>query len=177
MPKIKVSYDDCSAQFLADEMHDDDFGTFVSWHRRRNLGKVNYPKHESFLENLEEDALRVPVYIYEHGGFVLSVVAFTDPWDSGQVGVWVFTSEDLVRIYGEDTTETRQKACEGVSAQIDYMNAVYSGDVWQYEIEDFDGEVADSCGGFVGDDALEVMKDHIPENLHADLERGWENRF
>ena len=177
MPKIKVSYDECSQSFLVDELHEDDFGTFVAWHRRRNLGEVNYPKHQEFLEGLEEGAMKIPIFIYEHSGFVLSTTPFACQWDSGQVGVWVFTSEDLVRIYGADSEETRARAREGVDAQIGYMNAVYNGDVWRYDIEDFDGEIADSCGGFVGEDALECMKGHVPENLHADLEQAWENRL
>jgi len=177
-PNIKVGYDEDGQQWLCEELFEDDFGTFVAWHQRRNLGKVNAPSHSSFLQNLPRDALRIPIFIYEHGGFVLSTTPFSCPWDSGQVGVWVFTPKDLARIYGEDTEESRKKAREGVEAQIKYMNDVFCGNVWYFEIEDFDGETADSCGMFVGiEEALEAMKEHVPENLHGSLEKAWDKRW
>jgi len=162
-----------------DELHDDEFGTFVCWHRRRNLGKVNYPNHEEFLESLNEEevVLKIPVYIHDHGGFVLSTSPFSDPWDSGQVGVWVFTSEQIAKVYGEDSEKNRETAREGVDSMLTYINDLASGNVWGFEIEDFDGDVADSCWGFVGDDSLECMKEHIPKNLHTALEQAWENRY
>jgi hypothetical protein len=167
---IKITYDEDGAQWLTDEIHEGDFGTFVAWHRRSSLGKVNFPRHEEYLERVPAGALRVPVYLYEHGGMALSTEPFSCPWDSGQVGIWIFTSEDLVKVYGEDTDETRATAVEGVAAQLRYMTDVYAGNVWRFESED------DACGGFVGDAALEDMKGYLPEELHGELEAAWEGR-
>lgn len=170
--EIKIRRDD-----FYDNDDDSDFGVFVAGHRRRNIGTLNGEEGRQFMEDLEEGAFKIPVYAYEHSGIALSTSPFSCRWDSGQVGWWVFTSENLVRIYNEDTPETRAKALEGVKHQLSYLNDISDGNVWGYEIVDFDGHVADSCWGFVGDGAPEMMKEHLPENLHASLARGWDNRY
>jgi hypothetical protein len=175
--KIRVKHDEFSGVDLSQDMHDNDFGTFCAWHRRYNLGKLNGDEAREYIESAPEDAMKIPVYIYQHSGIALSTSPFSCPWDSGQVGWWFFTSEEISQIYGEDNEENRKKALEGVSSHLEYMNDVGNGNIWGYEILDFDGDVADSCWGFVGDDALECMKEHIPENRHAELERAWEDRF
>lgn len=170
---VKVLYDEDY------ELEDNEIGTFVCWHSRRNLGNINWPKHEEFLENVSDKALKIPISIYEHGGFVLSVGdgAISCPWDSGYVGVWVFEPKDLIEHWNEDTLETRQKARECVEAIIKYRNDVYAGNVWGYSIENGDGDHIDSCWGFVGDDAVEDMKDHVDDDYHEALEQAWENRY
>jgi len=175
--KIRVRQDDFSGVDLVRDMHDNDFGTFCAWHRRVNLGKLNGDEAREYIESASDDDLAIPIYIYQHGSIALSTTPFSCPWDSGQVGWWIFTSEEIANIYGEDNEENREKALKGVSVQIQYMNDVGNGNIWGYEIEDFDGEVADSLWGFVGDEALECMKEHIPENLHGALESAWENRY
>ncbi len=172
MTEIKVVHDE---EF--DNSHEEEFGTFVAGHPRRNLGMLNGKEGERFMEDLDESALKIPIYAYEHGGIALSAEPFGCQWDSGQVGWWVFTSEDLVKIYNEDTEETRSNATEGVDAAIKYLNDVYSGNVWGYKIIDFDGGIADSGWGFVGDDAPIEMKEELPENLHTSLDDAWKARF
>ena len=173
--EIRVRYDDDSSRY-SDYLDEDEFGTFVAGHRRSNLGKLNGEEGVQFMRDLPEGCLKIPIYAYDHSGIVMSVVPFSDPWDSGQLGWWVFTPEDLISIYNEDTEDTRQKAREGVKAQIQYLNDVYAGNIWGYEITGADGDVDDSCWGFVGDDAIFDMKDHIPDELHSKLEAAWENR-
>lgn len=174
---MKVRRDEFASEYLAREIHDTVDGTFVAWHRRMNIGKVNYPRHEEFLESLPEGSLTIPIFIYDHGDFVLSVEPFVCPWDSGQVGVWVFTPEELL-IFGQvDEVKVSAMTLESVRGSIAYMNDIHSCNVWSFEIEDFDGEVADFVGGFVGDDAVDQMKHCMPENLHSDLMDAWEHRF
>jgi len=173
MVKIKIKHDND----YQEDSDDAKFGTFVAGHPRRNLGDLNGPEGERFIEDLEPGALKIAVYAYDHGSIMLSTGPFGCRWDSGQVGWWVFTSEDIVEIYGEDTEENRTKATAGVEVAISVKNDIYNGNVWGFEIMDFDGEVADSCWGFVGDEAPEVMKEHIPDNLHASLDTAWEARF
>lgn len=171
-PFVRISRDD-------DYREDDDdaeFGTFVAGHRRINLGDLNGDEGEEFMADLEEGALKIAIYAYEHGDIALSTSPFSCPWDSGQVGWWVFTSNNLVEIYGADTEDTRQKATAGVEATVSFKNDIYSGNVWGFEIGE-GKEVSDSCWGFVGDMAPESMKEHIPDNLHASLDTAWEARF
>ena len=174
--EIKVRHDDDSDRY-SEHLDEDEFGTFVASHRRYNLGKLNGEKGAQFMRDLPEGCLKIPIYAYDHSGIVMSLAPFSDRWDSGQVGWWVFTPEDLISIYNEDTEDARQKAREGVKAQIEYLNDLGSGNVWGFEITGADGDVDDSCWGFVGDDAISDMKAHIPDDLHAKLEAAWENRF
>jgi len=155
------------------------YGTLVCWHRRSNLGKVNYPNHEDFLSQVSEKAIKIAIYCYEHSGICLSTGPFSCPWDSGQVGVWVFEPEDIKSIHGNDTEESRKKIFEGVSSQIEYLNSILSGDIWYVSIEDGHGETIESCGGFVGSSAedLENIKDNFEEKYHALIEQAWEDRF
>lgn len=170
---VKILHDDFY------ELEDNDIGTFVCWHKRRNLGNINYAEHEAYLDQVSDKALQIPISIYEHGGFVLSVGdgAISCPWDSGYVGVWVFEPKDLIEHWGADTPETRQKAHECVEAIIKYRNDVYSGNVWGFSIESGDGEHIDSCWGFVGDEAVTDMKEHVDEKYHKALDEAWENRY
>jgi hypothetical protein len=175
--KIRIKHDEFSGSELSRELHDNDFGTFCAWHRRYLLGKLNGDEAREYIESAPADALKIPIYIYQHGGIALSTSPFSCPWDSGQVGFWIFTSEEIEKIYGKDDETNRGRALDGVSSHLDYMNDVGDGNIWGYEVIDFDGEVADSCWGFVGDDAVEAMKDHLPDNLHPALEEAWENRY
>lgn len=170
--EIRIKNDD-DYDFSIDEI---EFGTFATWHRRMNLGHINGAEGREFCEDLGDAVVKIPVYIYQHGGFVLSTGPFSCPFDSGQVGWWTFTSEDIKSIYGEDTEDARKKAAVGVLDALQHINDVYSGNVWGFEIIDFDGEVADSCWGFIGDGAIESMKAHVPDNLHESLEKAWEDR-
>lgn len=154
-----------------------EFGTFATWHRRYSIGKVQPSESpDEFLAEQPENSIVIPIYMYDHGGLAFSTAPFECQWDSGQLGVWVVTPDDLRATYGEDTPENRVQAARAVKGAIEYMNEIESGNVWGFEVLDFDGEVCDSCWGFVGDDAHENMKDHVPENLHAELEQAWESR-
>lgn len=173
--KVKVDYDtDCD--FLLQEAVNS-FGKFCSWHRRRNLGTLNRDEAIDYIDDAPEDSLKIPIFIYEHGGCILSTSPFSCPWDSGQVGLWIITSDEIIEMYGEDNESARKKAFESISNTVQYMSDIISGNVWYYEIEGSDGDVEDSCGGFVGDESLHDMKSHVQKQLHPELERAWEERF
>lgn len=168
-----VGHDDC----FQSGPEDIDLGTFVCWHKRRDLGTINYPKHEEFLESVSEQAIRFPVYIYDHCSIALSVGPFQCQFDSGQVGVWVFEPDECEKIWGPKADEWEKKAYECVKAWCAYLTDVYNGNVWYFAINRGDGEALDSCSGFVGDDALEDMKQHCDDKYHALLEKAWEERL
>jgi len=170
------------AKVLPDDTYEDDCehpGKFVTWHRRRNLGDINYPHHEDFLDSVSEHAIQIPIYIYEHGSIALSVggPAVACQFDSGQVGVWVFEPDECKEIWGPKSDEWEGKAYEFAKAMCEYLTDVYNGNVWGFVIESGGGEVEDSCWGFVGDNALEDMKDNVEEKYHKLLEQAWEDRF
>jgi len=171
-------------------------GTFVCWHQRSYLGNINYPKHDEYLENHTEGSISFPVYIYDHSGISLSTEPFGCPWDSGVVGKWVFTREDLEKemwceSLGEfDLKKAKVEAHEYVKSMVSTLNDILQGEVWYFALHKQDpncsccgmqppSEVIDSCGGFIGseDDLQESIKSHIPEEHHHLVAEAWENRY
>ena len=88
------------------------------------------------------------LYAYVHGGIALS--AGTDvlicPWDSGQVGYY-FTNQEIIDKFG--TPPDRVRAC--LLGEVEEFAAYLRGEVYGYQVEDEDGEIIDSCWGFIGD--------------------------
>jgi hypothetical protein len=174
--RLRIVRDDCfNASEELEYLYE--FGTFATWHRRYDIGKVQPSESpDEFLADQPENSIVIPIYMYEHGGRLFSTAPFSCPWDSGQLGVWVVTPDDLRATYGEDTPASRIQAARAIAGAIEYMNEIESGNVWGYEVLDFDGEVCDSCWGFVGDDAHEQIWSELPSTLHEDLKEAWENR-
>jgi len=174
--EIRVKMDHSDNSDLLEDLRMNEFGHFCAWHRNYELGRLNGDEAREFIEFAPEGSIRIPIYIYQHSGVVLSTTPFSCPWDSGQVGWWIFTPEDIAQYESEE--KAREMIPKGVEASIASMNAISNGDIWGYEIIDFDGDVADSCWGFVGSDesTVEAMRAHLPENLHASLNKAWENR-
>src|SRR5271163_2438357 len=72
--------------------------TLACWHRRMNLGDekiegMSEAELRVFVTERDEEILAMlPLYIYEHGGVTMSTGAFSDRWDSGQVG-WAYITK------------------------------------------------------------------------------------
>jgi hypothetical protein len=157
----------------------------VCWHRRYNLGDEQ-PKqdpHEyraslarqlgdfdenTYAEDLTEEQVQetlgrltvmLPLYLYDHSGITMSCAPFSCPWDSGQVGFAYMTAADIVREYGQDTPETREKARKLIMAEVQTYDEFLTGQVYGYVVEDRHGDHVDSCWGFYGEKyALEEME-------------------
>lgn len=122
------------------------------------IGNVAYEasrQPERFFKKLEEFAIVLPVYVYDHSGRTYSTRPFSCPWDSGQIG-WTFISlADVRKEYGVKriTKAIREKATRMLVAELETYNQWASGDVWGYIVEDDEGDELDSCWGFYGMDA------------------------
>lgn len=146
--------------------------------RHSNLGDKKDVKSEDFdgweemAEHLrtEEGALHIaPVFMYEHSGRSLSLGAFGDRWDSGQLGLMWTTKEKLAETVGEDATD--EQIMKAYEAELEEYNRWIEGDCWWYRLVSpppgFDPEAAgmsidydkwteeDTCGGFLGYDDKE----------------------
>ena len=81
----------------------DNFGKMVCWHLRSNLGDEqvamgDYSGSEAVREEIEEEndvAIILPLFLYEHSGMTMKTTPFYDPWDSGQVG-WTYCTKQEV---------------------------------------------------------------------------------
>lgn len=157
-------------KFLPDQdapspRQDGNLGTLACWHRRMLVGDVK-PKESpvDYQKALPKDALVVPVYMLDHSGVALSTRDFGDPWDSGQVGIYVMTSEQVAAAYGQDTPQAREKALQGIQAELEAYACYLNGDAWGYVIEDAQGNQLDGCWGFLGGDPIDNgMVDHLAD--------------
>lgn len=134
----------------------ENLGTLATWHRRYTLGDVQ--PTESPLEyqaSLPENSLIVPVYMIDHSGIALSIRDYGDEWDSGQVGIYHLSSEQIIAEFGSDTPETRAKALGIIKSEIDVYSDYVNGNCWGFVVEDASGNSVDSCWGFIGSDVTE----------------------
>ncbi len=139
----------------------DNWSHIVHWHRRRTIGDEELSEsmtQEELREKLtsegEEVLALLPVYCYEHGGITISCGAYSCSFDSGQVGWAYITKSRAVEMLGEgydwastSLEEYERYIREEVKAFADYLE----GRVFGFVIKGRDGEVLDSCWGFLGD--------------------------
>jgi len=164
---LEVGIDEQPDDFC-DPMQQDRIGTLVTWHKRYDLGDRQIRSHEELEDLIPEDAIQLPVYIYDHSGITISTSPFGCPWDSGQVGV-IFCSRARAREeFGEGAFETA--AIAAMESEIKNYNAYLTGEVYYYQVKDPEGNHLDSCYGFVGD--KEYCLEQGREALNSAVENG-----
>lgn len=173
-----VHDDDCPSP-----LEHDNAGTMACWHPHYNLGHEQ-PKQtfsdwieskidEKVLHNREEKAFRerearireafdaayisLPLYLYDHGGITMNTGGYSDPWDSGQVGIIYISNANAVKECGKKhlTPKVREHAIACMQAEVREYASYLEGDCWGYVIEDASGKHIDSCWGFIGRDYCE----------------------
>jgi len=105
------------------------------------------------VDIIPKDAIKLPVYLYEHSGMTVSLEPFGDPWDSGQVG-WIFvTREKVLEEYSvkKITPQVREKVLAVFRAEIEIYDAYLRGEVYGYIVRSPEGDNLDSCWGFFGE--------------------------
>lgn len=121
-----------------------------------------------------EHAARVvlPVYCYEHGGITISCGAFSCPWDSGQVGI-IFCTPNSLRAAGLKGASD-ERIIETLKAEVEVQAWYLEGRVYAWEIVSVDaegepdGEVDESCGGYLAEHVEEAVADARSEaEAHA----------
>lgn len=101
--------------------------------------KANEEYLEEDLQGLVTAAQRVgatvvPVYMYEHGDICLSLGPFSDPWDSGTLGVILWTKEEQEAYWGH-SSEARDPEVE-IRARFYTYNEYIQGEVYRVEVLD-----------------------------------------
>ena len=111
-----------------------------------------------------EKYIVLKLYLYDHSGISLSTSPFSCPWDSSQVGYIYVSKETAYKEYGikRITKEWKDKILLYLEGEVETFNQYLNNDVYGFTIEDEDGNVIDSCGGFYGDDFVNNgMIEHI----------------
>lgn len=148
----------------------DNLGVIATWHRRYYLGDEQ-PSEDasSYIADLPEEAVVLPVYMYDHSGITLSTKPFSCPWDSGQLGI-IFTTKERAQKMGI-SWEDRSAVREHLRIEIEIYDQFVRGDVLGFEHVRFvkcpycgheEEEHLDSCWGFYG---LDGLIESLPEYL------------
>lgn len=121
--------------------------------------KNHYLTEEEYEEKLWDLAYKhyviLPLYLYDHSGLSMNTGGFSCSWDSGQVGYIHMEKSDILREGGKPGAKNLTKKLRAwaesvleseVSAYDDYLR----GNVWGFSVVNSEGDVLDSCGGFLG---------------------------
>ena len=161
-------------------------GRIVCWHRRLNLGhKHKHLTPGDFNEDMDDGCyVKLPVYMYEHGGIALSTSPFSCMWDSGQVG-YIYCEEPIAGM-------TREQVVAALKSEVETYGSWLAGECYGFELEqsemppettviedmdtdDLDWEHSDSCYGFIGDPEKSGMDEHINPDLKPLFEEACRN--
>lgn len=152
----------------------DNAGVFVCWHSRYDLGDspdtiekeigLFKPSPDDFREWMKTPAacgaLILPLYLYDHGGITIKAGGistggnpFSCPWDSGQVGYAFISRATMLKEWGKGSrlsSKARAAAKDYLLASVEEYADYLEGNVYGFRVKDEEGEVLDSCWGFIG---------------------------
>lgn len=152
---VKVYYD---PDPLNPRIDYDNITTIVHWHSRYDFGTrieagTTLEQLVANKAELEGDPIFaiLPLYLYDHSGISISVVPFSScSFDSGQVG-WVFMTQSLSHRLGVEGW-SKEECEEAIRDDVETYNSFLTGEVFGYQvIGEEEGEVLESCWGFIGD--------------------------
>ena len=92
--------------------------------------KETSPK--ALLEKYPYPGYLQPLYIYDHGGYVLSMQPFSCPWDSGWLG-FIYITPKMAKEY---RVEIEERATDIMIAELKMAEAWGNGYVYAVRIED-----------------------------------------
>lgn len=129
----------------------DNITDIVHWHNRYDFGsKIDSMTSEELIEEHKDNdpiLAILPLYLYDHSGISLSVGGSCS-FGSGQVG-WIYITESKAKLMGCEnfTPEQLEQAIrDDIKTYDDYL----TGQVFGFMVEGENGEVLESCWGFIG---------------------------
>lgn len=113
----------------------------------------------------DTNAVRLPIYLYDHSGITISTKPFSCPWDSGQIGFIYCTYEQIRKEYdlnpGQIPGETIKRVIEQLEQEVRTYDQFLRGEVYGYIIEDQYGNHLDSCWGYYQDESPTADDSHV----------------
>ncbi|KKL90535.1 hypothetical protein LCGC14_1903670 [marine sediment metagenome] len=166
----------------------DNLGTMACWHKRHALGDIQplCPSDE-FCEDLPSGTIKLPLYVYDHGGLTISTHSFDCPWDSGPVG-YIYAEPNRIKSeynVTEITDEVIERVTSALRNEVKIYDQYLCGSVWGFIIEKECSECKslthdDSCFGFFGDTLEETgILEHIRDSSSLSkqtIEDAWNER-
>ena len=131
----------------------DNLGKVVLVDRCRYTFGDEVASNEELREiGLDDELLKLPIYLYDHSGITINTSGFSCPWDSGMVGMIYMTKQTAIENWGKKilTKQVRDKAYACLRAEIECLDQYITGSVYGYRVFDPQGDELDSCWGFYG---------------------------
>jgi len=156
---IKIYFDDWTDSPLDDE----GLAHFALFHRRYDLPNDTSIDSDCFNSwgDMEAEIYKqydvlecLSVSMYDHSGVHIYEGHPTCPWDSGRIGFVFLDKQEVRKWYNVKriSRKTKEKAVACMRAQLKGYAAYVNGETYSYTIEDSEGDIVDSCGGFIGSD-------------------------
>lgn len=132
----------------------DNLGHMICFHSQYLLGDEHGMNVEELKEIVaQKDTVSLPLYLYDHSGITMRTSPFSCPWDSGQVGYIFVTREEILKEYTRKKMSKNlvSKVIQRLNSEVQLFNGYITGEVYSFAIENAEGDIIDSCGGFLGD--------------------------
>jgi len=142
----------------------DNFCTMVCFHKKYVLGDEEHGyKAEKFyswddlkesIEKIEDVAVILPLYLYDHSGLSIRTTPFEDKWDSGQIGYIFVTKAKICEEFSitdeEITEEIVDKAKKILEGEVQIYDNYLNGNVYRLVEEIFDNDKQQIDNSIVG---------------------------
>jgi hypothetical protein len=152
----------------------DNFGTMVCFHNRYRLGDDHGLTLDAARElEQRDDIISLPLYLYDHSGITIKTTPFHCPWDSGKVGFIYITKQDARNLFNTKriTKKFKENLLDILRKEVAVYDNYLNGEVYQFTVEDEQGNIVDSCGGFFGGSGLqEIKSEHSDETVYTIIE-------
>ena len=141
-------------------------GTMLCWHDRYRLGDEQLEPPEG-VEDVPDDVVRLPLYLYDHGGLTMSTSPFSCDWDSGQVG-WIYAKLEDPK---DASARARARVTKNLIGEVEVYDMYLRGEVYGYRVykhgddEEWLLEEVGSCWGFYGDHDKSGLFDAVKQEI------------
>jgi len=155
----------------------DNLGTMICFHRRYDLGDNHSYSSDGYsgweemkkaIIKVENPAVILPLYMYDHSGITIRTTPFSCRWDSGQIGFILVSKKKALEEFGGKivTAKLKERIEKILEGEVETYSQYVEGDVYGFQIVDEDDNHIGSCYGFYGSDHKESgMLDYIDHEL------------
>lgn len=121
-------------------------------------------RNSELMDMARNNAVILPLYLYDHSGITMNTSGFSCPWDSGQVG-WIYaTHEEVKKKYGDLSPENLGKAESLLQSEVEEYDLYLTGQCYGFRLYKDKDEI-DSCWGFLSSftDIGKQIAEHLPD--------------
>lgn len=116
------------------------------------LGVPDIDKVKEIIKKWSDNnIISLPIYVYEHSGITMNTGGYSCRWDSGEAGVIYMSKREAMNNYESKrwTKKLAEQVEDDMKRRIKYLAAIAEGNIYGFVVEDEEGEILDSCWGFV----------------------------